>query len=438
MEKNNTKVKNNSNFDTIVIDDKTSLNVALVETNYGSDYAIGKDGGEYQINGKADSTQYSLDVVPMLKWILTGALGRDSEVIDEDITHENIFAVTDKAMSIKNGNNVHYYNETPSERETEEERRIKKQLETDTKELRNITPKRFARDLGSKENFVKKFKELNEETRKKVLEDPREFIYQNLGILSFKQADGNYKFFISTKGAENVKFNPDGSTSFVKDGKEYILNNEEGATTVEVIQSEGNEQQNFQSKYKVGDVITSGFHGYNNIIIKEIIQNPDGSISYLTDADGYKDLKVPAERLDNYVPEGPISQEFKDRVSNSLINIDPDTADYNIFLTEDGQAFNKTEDGFAANANIIAAHILTGYSIPRIQKAIAENIKVGKNRRTPENEMMGPDDFQKVLDEHPLEVQYIKEEINNYLGTTPITDSKKYIENQKSCNILPF
>ena len=51
---------------------------------------------------------------------------------------------------------------------------------------------------------------------------------------------------------------------------------------------------------------------------------------------------------------------------------------------------------------------------------------------------MGPDDFQKVLDEHPLEVQYIKEEINNYLGTTPITDSKKYIENQKSCNILPF
>ena len=433
-----TKVKSNSNFDTIVIDDSTSLNVALVETNYGSDYAIGKDSGEYQINGKADSTQYSLDVVPMLKWILTGALGRDSEVIDEDITHENIFAVTDKAMSIKNGNNVHYYNETPSERETEEEKRIKKQLETDTKELRNITPKRFARDLGSKENFVKKFKELDEETRKKVLEDPREFIYQNLGILSFKQADGNYKFFISTKGAENVKFNPDGSTSFVKDGKEYILNSEEGATTVEVIQSESNEQQNFQPRYKVGDVITSGFNGYNNIIIKEIIQNPDGSISYLTDADGYKDLKVPAERLDNYVPEGPISQEFKDRVSNSLINIDPDTADYNIFLTEDGQAFNKTEDGFATNANIIAAHILTGYSIPRIQMAIAQNIKVGKNRKTPENEKMGPDDFQKVLDEHPLEVQYIKEEINNYLGATPITDSKKYIENQKSCNILPF
>ena len=70
--------------------------------------------------------------------------------------------------------------------------------------------------------------------------------------------------------------------------------------------------------------------------------------------------------------------------------------------------------------------------------AIAQNIKVGKNRKTPENEKMGPDDFQKVLDEHPLEVQYIKEEINNYLGATPITDSKKYIENQKSCNILPF
>ena len=148
-------------------------------------------------------------------------------------------------------------------------------------------------------------------------------------------------------------------------------------------------------------------------------------------------MKVPAEQLDNYVPEGPISQEFKDRVSNSLISIDPDTADYNIFLTEDGQ-FNKSEDGYAINSNIIAAHILTGFAIPRIQMAIAQNIKIGKNRKTPENEKLGPDDFQRILDEHPEEVQYIKEEINKYLGTTPIIDSKKYIEEQNNCNILPF
>jgi DNA-directed RNA polymerase subunit H (RpoH/RPB5) len=114
----------------------------------------------------------------MLKWLLTGALGRDPEIIDSNLSNENIFAVTDKAMSIKKGNNAHYYNETPSERESEEEKRIKKQLELDSKKLRNITPRDFARKgLGNKDEFVKKFKELDEETRKKVLEDPREFIY---------------------------------------------------------------------------------------------------------------------------------------------------------------------------------------------------------------------------------------------------------------------
>jgi hypothetical protein len=123
-----TRIKYGSNYDPIEIDDETNLNIALVETNYGNDYAIGKDGGEYQINGKADSTQYFLDIVPMLKWILTGALGRDPDSVDPDFDHENIFSVTDKAMSIKKGNNSHYYNETPSERESEEEKIVKKKL----------------------------------------------------------------------------------------------------------------------------------------------------------------------------------------------------------------------------------------------------------------------------------------------------------------------
>ena len=34
---------------------------------------------------------------------------------------------------------------------------------------------------------------------------------------------------MSTKGAENVEFNSDGTTSFTKEGKEYILNSEDGA-----------------------------------------------------------------------------------------------------------------------------------------------------------------------------------------------------------------
>ena len=343
-----TRIKKDSNFDPISVDDRTNLNVALVETNYGSDYAVGKDGGEYQINGKADSTQYSLNIVPMLEWILRGALGRDPDVLNTKMTGEGsepIFATTDEAKRIKGYNNMHYYEELPSERESEEEKRVKKQLEEDSKKLRKITPRDFARKgLGNKDNFIEKFKKLDEETRKKVLDDPREFIYQNLGVLAFKQKDGNYKFFMSTKGAENVKFNSDGTTSFTKSGQEYILDSERGAiintntllqTIINKMNSATTHAENdaaateasragipesewmsiynrnevrienlskeSKTKYKVGDTI-HGFNGYNNIIIKEIIQNPDGSIQYLTDADEYKDIRITAEKLDSYVP----------------------------------------------------------------------------------------------------------------------------------------
>ena len=44
-------------------------------------------------------------------------------------------------------------------------------------------------------------------------------------------------------------------------------------------------------EYKVGDIIPE-FRGYHNITIKDIIQNSDGSYSYLTDSDEMKDGKV--------------------------------------------------------------------------------------------------------------------------------------------------
>jgi len=78
-----------------------------------------------------------------------------------------------------------------------------------------------------------------------------------------------------------------------------------------------------------------------------------------------KDGKVSTKELDNYVPEENISQEFKDNVSDALININPNSSDYGIFLNEDGTSFNIT-DGYATNADIVALHILTGLSINKI------------------------------------------------------------------------
>lgn len=570
-----TRVKIGSNFDPIEIDDETNLNIALVETNYGSDYAIGKNGGEYQINGKIDSTQYSLDIVPMLKWILTGALGRDSDVIDTNMDNENIFAVTDKAMQIKKGNNVHYYEETPSERETEEEKLAKKQLEQDTKKLREITPRDFSKKgLGKKNDFIDKFTELDEESRKKVLEDPREFIYQTLGILCSKQDDGKYKFFTSEeiRKAQNVKFNSDGTTSFTLNGNPWILNKNEailddskfiipeGAVkiinntiygsnaysaklidngnnnfAIEIYDRNGNRisvgsssiseyneltgsnlpepQQNI---IKFGSAITDYSYGgqdglptfygvlpstgervrvevnernnrydiwIDRALPGEIGYEPGKGINYNLLIEGtdeeynrvLKELGLPQEFLDDipklhelnkndvnnntdtkdeflknkwgieYGHNAPnykenqleLSQEFKDNVSNALININPNSSDYGIFLNEDGTSFNMT-NGYATYSDIVAIHILTKLGINKIRNAMMNpSEKIGK-RKAPESEKKTFAELVQILNEHPQEFQYIKEEINKYLGKTPITDSKKYIEEHNNCGTLPF
>lgn len=549
-----TRVKIGSNFDPIEIDDETNLNIALVETNYGNDYAIGKDGGEYQINGKIDSTQYSLDIVPMLKWILTGALGRDPDIIDTDMDNENIFAVTDKAMQIKKGNNVHYYEETPSERETEEEKLAKKQLEQDTKKLREITPRDFSKKgLGKKNDFIDKFAELDEESRKKVLEDPREFIYQTLGILCSKQDDGKYKFFTSEeiKKAQNVKFNSDGTTSFILNGDPWILNKDEAVLddskfiipegAVKIINNTiygsnaysakliDNGENNFAIEIydRNGNRIAGGSSGGNssiseyneltgsNIPIPQVSMNSiiiennsKGQAGFMNQPQGYiknkhgiwipvvlsmregyifedgttalggegksasyytkkgvvaiqdgtgdyvelipdkivgifklgKDDKTHidiTEEIQEEVNQSELSQQFKDDVSDALIKINPNSSDYEIFLTKDGKDFNMT-DGYATYSDIIAIHILTKLGINKIRNAMMNPTeKIGK-RKAAESEKKTFAELVQILNEHPQEFQYIKEEINKYLGKTPITDSEKYIEEHNNCGTLPF
>jgi len=161
------------------------------------------------------------------------------------------------------------------------------------------------------------------------------------------------------------------------------------------------EKNKLNPKYKIGDII-SEFRGYHNIRIKDIIENPDGSYSYLMDSDEMKDGKVSTKELDNYVPEENISQEFKDNVSDALININPISSDYGIFLNEDGTSFNIT-DGYATNADIVALHILTGLSINKIQAAMMDpTLKIGK-RKAPESEKKTFSELIQVLNEHPKE-----------------------------------
>ena len=65
------------------------------------------------------------------------------------------------------------------------------------------------------------------------------------------------------------------------------------------------------------------------------------------------------------------------------------------------------------------------------------NLKIGK-RKALDSEKKTFSELVQVLNEYPEEFQYIKEEINKYLGKTPITDSEKYIDEHNNCGTLPF
>jgi hypothetical protein len=87
------------------IDDSNAIQVSLIESDASE---------EYKINGKIDSTQYVVDIVPMLEWIITGALGRNANNLDSDSNNPHIFAEDSTSKGIQAGNKRHYEDETSS------------------------------------------------------------------------------------------------------------------------------------------------------------------------------------------------------------------------------------------------------------------------------------------------------------------------------------
>ena len=71
------------------------------------------------------------------------------------------------------------------------------------------------------------FKNLTLEEQEKVLNDARQFIYQNTKRLSyFNKKTGKYKIYSNKeiKSARNVQFNEDGTTTFENDNGQWIIN----------------------------------------------------------------------------------------------------------------------------------------------------------------------------------------------------------------------
>lgn len=145
---------------------------AEIDTDYGSEYSV--SGKPIQINGKLDSTSFILDAVPMLSQIIKEGMGRDLENISlEDDT--NIFAKGNERLKHKHLEE-HYLDQ-----------KIKKEQNTLDKEFADLLKElSFARGTikDNKSKLNESFKNLSEEQKQNVLQDPRQFIYETTGLLS--------------------------------------------------------------------------------------------------------------------------------------------------------------------------------------------------------------------------------------------------------------
>jgi hypothetical protein len=120
---------------------------------------------------------------------------------------------------------------------------------------------------------------------------------------------------MSTKGAENVKFNSDGTASFTKEGKEYILDSEDGAIEKTKISLRERGQKILNSlKYKNEDRHSNGHvrGGQSGWKLRFVITNPKTGKAFTqaevnSDRDAYYNAAAPLlEYLTEYFknPDG--------------------------------------------------------------------------------------------------------------------------------------
>ena len=164
---------------------------------------------------------YVVNIVPMLEWLIRGALGRDPNKIDSDPKKSKIFAEDSKAEGIQSGNKRHYEDETATQHQTEDEI---KQADNLNKFV-EIIPTTLPREM-TKTKLKEIFKNLTLEEQEKVLNDARQFIYQNTKRLSyFDEKTGKYKIYNNkeVKTARNIQFNEDGTTTFENDNGQWVV-----------------------------------------------------------------------------------------------------------------------------------------------------------------------------------------------------------------------
>lgn len=189
------KLKHRSNLEeenTYIIE---NLRFAEIDTELGSEYSV--SGKPIQINGKLDSTSFVLNVVPLMKEIIKGGLARDISKISTDNSSTNIFADLDKnSKEDYNTNQTKYlYGRTSQKKVSSLDKRFS-DIVNKLKFERGQTNK-------NKEALTKTFNTLSNQQKEQVLNDPRQFIFNTIGLLS-KEINGELNIVKNLDDAQDI------------------------------------------------------------------------------------------------------------------------------------------------------------------------------------------------------------------------------------------
>lgn len=185
------KLKRRSNLEednTYVIE---NLRFAEIDTELGSEYSV--SGKPIQINGKLDSTSFVLDVVPLLKWIIKGGLGRNIDKINSDSNSSDIFAEDED--SLKKSNFRRYLNNDIPKTENPLNKRFSEllsELDFEKGQIRN-----------NKNKLKQAFDILSDQQKENILNDPRQFIFNTIGLLS-KEINGKLNIVKNLDDVQDV------------------------------------------------------------------------------------------------------------------------------------------------------------------------------------------------------------------------------------------
>jgi hypothetical protein len=173
-------------------------------------------------------------------------------------------------------------------------------------------------------------------------------------------------------------------------------------------------------KYKVGDVIPE-FNGYHNIRIKDIIENSNGSFSYLADSDELNDVRVLTEKLDNYIPSINTPERIS-RIVEFLVNLNSNGKDGNYLMVD--------KEGTPIHADVLAISQMFTKNKNKLYNSKINSVPFeGKSFEEWLNELLSKQEGKDLLIN-------IQNEIKQYLANPSkyIEEGKKYL----NCNTIPF